>query len=108
MEKGVYVDEQYLAREIGTSGVTKAGTELLFVRIKAQFFQINPDAQRELRVGSLLAIGRISPVNSASGHTAYRKLEYLAALTISRISNAPNGDWLVQGNRDTHYRREFV
>lgn len=107
MEKGVYVDERFLAKEIGSSGLTKEGNEILFVRVKKQFFTANPEAKIVLVPGVLLAIGHVAQQVERTGKS-YPKLGYLAALEVHRISTAPNGDWLIEGYRDTHYRREFV
>ncbi|WP_125706235.1 hypothetical protein [Lacticaseibacillus daqingensis] len=107
MEKGVYVDERFLAREIGTSGKDKEGNEILFVRVKKSFFSANPEAKQLMVPGILLAIGHVAP-QIARPAGSYQKLGYLAALEVHRISKAPDGDWLIEGYRDTHYRREFV
>lgn len=110
MQKGVYVDEQFLAHEIGSSAQSASGSdsEILFVRIKKSFFTGNAEAGALLAPGVQVAVGHIAPATSTAGHSHYYKLEYLAIFTVNRVKSAPNGDYLLEGYRDTHYRREFV
>lgn len=108
MEKGVYLDDSFLAKPVGETGDVYGNHPELVAHIKPVLAKVMPLVLDELKPGGQLLIGQVVSGKNDTGFVATYCPKYLVAIDIRRVDRQVNGEITVRGSRVNGLRKEFI